>query len=75
MKEIKKCKYHNCNKVIDGRPNKRFCNDNCRKYFHIYLKRENDKLKSEKKIIRDLIQEAKLLEDKNLIELYKIIYR
>ncbi len=74
LKEIKRCEYDNCGCVIVGRSNKKFCSDNCRKYFHIYRKRENERYLKEKNVIRQLIKEATQLQDKSLLDLYKIIY-
>lgn len=75
MEPIRRCQYENCNKVLTNRrPNVKFCNSNCQKHHHTYLKRENDRFKSEKKIYEDLLQEAKLLENKDLLDLYKLIY-
>ena len=76
MKPIRRCQYENCGKVLTNRrPNVKFCGDNCRKHHATYLKRENDRFMSEKKIYEDLLQEAKLLENKDLLDLYKIIYK
>lgn len=74
MENIKRCEYHNCNKVITGRKDKKYCNQKCRKYAHTYNKRELTKLKNEKSIYNKLIKEAQNLQDQNLIDLYKMIY-
>lgn len=74
MKEIKRCQYQNCNGVITGRSDKKFCNSYCRRYAFIYNKRDLNKLKNEKKVYLDMIKEAQKNDDKTLIELYKMIY-
>lgn len=76
MDPIRRCQYENCGKVLTNRrPNVKFCGDNCRKHHATYLKRDNDRFNNEKNIIKGLIQEAQMINDKNLIELYKLIYK
>ena len=76
MDPIRRCQYENCGKVLTNRrPNVKFCGDNCRKHHATYLKRDNDRFNNEKKIYEDLLQEAKLYENKDLLDLYKIIYK
>ena len=76
MEPIKRCLYHNCEKpLLNRRPNVKFCGDNCRKHHTTYLKRDNDRFKNEKKIYKDLLEEAKLLKNQDIINLYKLIYK
>jgi|688.fasta_scaffold222304_3 collagenase-like PrtC family protease len=76
MKQIRRCQYENCGKVLTNRrPNVKFCCDNCRKHYATYLKRDNDRFKNEKKIYKDLLEEAKLLQNQDLLDLYKLIYK
>lgn len=40
----KVCEYRNCDKIVVGRSNKRFCNRNCKSCEKKYLRREKIKL-------------------------------
>lgn len=39
IKNYKVCKYRNCNKVIEGRPNKLYCNRKCKSNESKYILR------------------------------------
>ena len=41
--KIRVCKYRNCDKVIEGRVNKLYCNRRCKSNESIYLLRERKK--------------------------------
>lgn len=73
MENIKRCQYRNCNEVITGNPKKKFCCNAHRTYEHIYEERETTKIKNKSKMYKDLIKESE--GNKELIELYKIIYK
>jgi hypothetical protein len=76
MESIRRCQYENCGKVLTNRrPNVKFCCDNCRKHHATYLRRDNEKFLSEKKRVKDLIEEARLIDNSNLLDLYKLIYK
>lgn len=75
IKVIKRCQYRHCNKVVEGNKKKKFCCDNCRKMEFTYLKRESIYLKNEKKIYRDMLNEATLINDNQMVELYNLIYK
>ncbi len=40
---IKYCKYRNCCKIIEGRPNKLYCNRKCKSNESKYILREKQK--------------------------------
>ena len=40
---IRYCKYRNCNKVIEGRPNKLYCSRKCKSNESKYILREKQK--------------------------------
>jgi hypothetical protein len=73
MDNIKRCKYRNCCKVIEGRKDKKFCCLNHRKMEHVYLKREDVRFKNEKNDIRKILID---FENgcKETIDLYKKIF-
>lgn len=43
INDYKVCKYRNCNKTIEGRPNKLYCNRRCKSNESIYILREKEK--------------------------------
>jgi hypothetical protein len=45
---MKICEYRNCSKIIIGRPNKKFCNRNCKSCEKKYLSREKNKVNNGK---------------------------
>ena len=42
----RKCEYRNCDKNITGKPNKKFCNRNCKSCEKKYIRREKIKLEN-----------------------------
>ena len=42
---VRKCKYRNCGKIIEGRVNKLYCNRRCKSNESIYILREKIKNK------------------------------
>lgn len=49
---MRKCLF--CGNILNGRSDKRFCDDNCRNNYHYKLiKDKNDKIKSINKILHD----------------------
>ena len=71
---MKKCLYENCQKPIEGRPNKKFCNNNCRSYYYIYLNRQNKAFKKGKEEINAILNQFKDI-DKDVLELFNKIYK
>lgn len=79
LKPIKRCEYHNCIKVIEGKSNKKFCCDNCRKMYHTYERRSIKRLRNEKQAIRDMINTIQIAQDTQVdpkvLELFNLINR
>lgn len=75
MENIKRCHYRNCMAIVNGNTKKRFCCDNCRKNEFTYVKRDRKSLKDKSNMYKKLIKESQSLEDKNLLDLYKLIYK
>ena len=71
---MKKCMYKNCEMPIGDKGNKKFCSDNCRKYHHIYLKRENDRFTKDKENINAILEQLKVA-DKEMLELFSKVYK
>lgn len=74
MKEIRRCNYFNCCKIVEGRIDKKFCSKNCRTYYWIYEKRRLNRLKKEKKRYKDMLEMTKLKLDPKALELWEKLY-
>lgn len=68
------CNYRNCNKQVEGRKGKKYCNTSCRKMEQTYNKRDMEKLRRDKKGIQKIIQQINDNKDIQMLELFKKIY-
>ena len=68
------CNYRNCNKTVEGRKGKKFCNTSCRKMEQTYNKRDMEKLRKDKKGIQIILQQIEDNKNDDIINLFKKIY-
>lgn len=71
---MRKCNYRNCGCEIGDsvRIDSKYCSISCRDKERTYIKRENRRVKKEKELIVNILNEVKV--DNNVLELYKKIY-
>lgn len=71
---IRRCEYRNCNKIVEGKKNKKFCSKSCRSQEAVYEMRDKKKIKKEKNHINDMMKYFKEGFSQENYELYKIIF-
>lgn len=79
MEIVRRCKYRNCCKIVEGRKDKKFCSKNCRSQEAVYEMRDRKRFFKDKKDINELISRLVWTRDNNMddetLNLYKKLYK